>query len=207
MPTVMPSKKTTGFEVPYCDPLDVPPSMATLSQKMAERINAVFTSIKGDATLATDGTLTLAPQGWTTLISLETTALEGSLASNTRAFSPRLFHLAPADLSLPGRTLKLRLRLQIATNETAPGGSFNLSLQPIVGSSGTAGTQGYSIGSPEVSKGPEIVTPEAKKLLTAVGSGFTAPAEGFYGIFFTNSATIAAAAAVAVSAQLQFRNE
>lgn len=55
-----PSLKTANFEVPYAAGSDSPPDVPALSKAVAERVNAILKSVKGDATLATDGTLTLA---------------------------------------------------------------------------------------------------------------------------------------------------
>jgi hypothetical protein len=54
-----PSKKTTDFEIPYAAGADAPPDVPKLSEKVAERINAILKSLKGDATLATNGTVSL----------------------------------------------------------------------------------------------------------------------------------------------------
>ena len=60
MTTVNPSGKTSDFEVPYAITTDAPTSVPVLSKAISERVNAIFKSFKGDATLATNGTVTIA---------------------------------------------------------------------------------------------------------------------------------------------------
>ena len=56
------SGKTSDFEIPYLTEEDGP-DMGAGDKAIAERVNAILKSIKGDATLATNGTLTVGSNG------------------------------------------------------------------------------------------------------------------------------------------------
>lgn len=54
------SGKTSDFELPYFVGLDEPPDVAAATKALADRVNTILKGIKGDATLAPNGTLTIA---------------------------------------------------------------------------------------------------------------------------------------------------
>lgn len=122
----------------------------------------------------------------------------------------QVINIVAADYpSVNGAASKLRIRAQLFTNDVAPTGNYTLGLYPITrpGTSGGAGLNIYTIGTVVAgSNGATFTTPAADGLLSAVGSDFALPADGFYIIAVVTTGTVATSSLVHINAQLQIRN-
>lgn len=108
-----------------------------------------------------------------------------------------------------GLATKLRIRAQLYTNDTAPTGNFTFGLYPITrpATSGGAGLCIFTLGTVVVgSNGATFTAPAADLLGGAEGADFALPADGHYVIGVVTTATVAVAAHIHMSAQLQLRN-
>jgi hypothetical protein len=119
-------------------------------------------------------------------------------------------YIAAADYpTVNGLAPKLRIRVQLYTNDVAPTGNYTFGLYPITrpGTSGGAGLCIYTLGTVvSGSNGATFTTPAADGLLNAVGADFALPADGHYVIGMVTTATVATSAHIHISAQLQMRN-
>lgn len=117
--------------------------------------------------------------------------------------------IAAADYpTINGLAPKLRIRVQLYTNDVAPTGTYTFGLYPITrpGTSGGTGVNIYTIGSVvSGSNGAAFSSPAADGLLDAVSSDFDLPADGHYVLAFVQTGTVATNAHIHISAQLQLR--
>lgn len=134
--------------------------------------------------------------------------------SNTNiGVMPALIYLQAADYpSINGKTAKLRIRYNAATNHTAPGCSFVGSLNPLTSpaSSGGSGFRQYTIGAAVPGSdgaGLTLTTPAADTMFHKEGSWFAFPANGWYCICFTSDGATAANSYTEFSAQLEVHYE
>lgn len=112
------------------------------------------------------------------------------------------FTLDPANFPVGSRTLQVRIIGNIATNATAPASNFTLGLAAVV-PSGT-GVPSMLPGSALVSTNT-IVAPVGTSLSNFTSAWIAHPGPNYYGLTLTTSAPLAAAANVAVRAQLQMQ--
>lgn len=111
--------------------------------------------------------------------------------------------------SINSAVTKLRIRVQLYTNDVAPTGNFTFGLYPITrpGTSGGAGLCIFTLGTVvNGSNGATFTTPAADLLGASVGSDFALPTDGPYVIGVVTTATVATSSLVQVCAQLQLRN-
>lgn len=123
----------------------------------------------------------------------------GGISANIRTV-----YLDPADLTASGSTAKMRVRLGLQTNGTAPASTYSAALFPVTGFNGGAGVlQVTSVGA-ALGTTSTIVAPAINSGFTAVGSDFDTPAAGTYllGLIIA-TATQAANSAVNVGITLQ----
>lgn len=108
-----------------------------------------------------------------------------------------------------GAATKLRIRVQLYTNDTAPTGNYTFGLYPITrpATSGGSGVNIYTIGSVVAgSNGATFTAPAADGLLSAVGADFSLPSNGHYVIGVLTTAIPAANSNIQFNASLQMRN-
>lgn len=121
-----------------------------------------------------------------------------------------LIAIAAADYpTIAGATTKLRIRGQIAVNDTAPTGNFTFGLYPLTrpATSGGAGLNIYTVGTVVTgSNGATVSAPAADSHSNLVGADFALPADGIYGLAVVTTATVAASSHLHLNAQLQMRN-
>lgn len=108
-----------------------------------------------------------------------------------------------------GATSKLRIRVQLYTNDTAPTGNYTFGLYPITrpGTSGGSGVNVYTIGTVvSGSDGATFTAPAAGGLLNAVGSDFALPSNGHYVIGVVITDAPVANSNIQITASLQMHN-
>jgi len=119
-------------------------------------------------------------------------------------------YIAAADYpTVNGAAAKLRIRVQLYTNDVAPTGNFTFGLYPITrpGTSGGAGLDIYTLGTVvSGSNGATFTTPAADGLLNAVSSDFSLTSDGHYVIGVLTTATVATSSHLHMTASLQLRN-
>lgn len=106
-------------------------------------------------------------------------------------------------------TTKLRIRVQLYTNDTAPTGNYTFGLYPITrpGTSGGSGVNAYTLGTVVTgSDGATFTAPAADGLLNAVGADFALPPNGHYVIGLVTTAVPVANSNIHMNASLQMRN-
>lgn len=116
-----------------------------------------------------------------------------------------VFYYAATDRFTSGKSEKLRLRVQVITNGTAPGVNFNFVLSPVTFSGG-ADALSAAAGAAVAGSSAVITAPAANLATPGVGADFTPPADGAYCLVVATSGTLANNAAALVSAQLQTRH-
>jgi hypothetical protein len=118
-----------------------------------------------------------------------------------------IIHILSADYpSIDGLTPKLRLKLQLYTNDVAPTGNYTIGLYPISrpGISGGAGICIYTYGTVVTgSNGASYTTPAADSAGYSAGSDFALPPDGAYAIALVTTATVAANSHIHIQAELQ----
>lgn len=118
-------------------------------------------------------------------------------------------NLVGADYPAVGALVsKLRLRVQLYTNDVAPTGNYTFGLYPITrpATSGGAGLNIFTLGTVVVGSTVLFTTPVADGLLAGVSAEFTLPTDGHYVIGVLTTATVAALSHIHAVAQLQMRN-
>lgn len=125
-------------------------------------------------------------------------------------YAPNLIYLDAADFPSAGALApKLRIRVQLYTNDVAPTGNFTFGLYPVTrpGTSGGAGVCIYTMGAVvSGSNGATFTTPAADAILNTTSADFGLPANGHYVLGMVTTGTVATSAHVQISAQLQLRN-
>lgn len=125
-------------------------------------------------------------------------------------YPPTVIHIVGADYpTVNGIPPKLRIRVQLFTNDTAPTGNFTIGLYPITrpSTSGAAGLCIFTLGTVVTgSNGASFTTPAADLLGNSVSADFALPSDGPYVIGVVTTATVAANSLVQINAQLQIRN-
>jgi hypothetical protein len=100
---------------------------------------------------------------------------------------------------------KLRVRVNVACNDVAPGGNYTFGLHPVTrpATSGAAGVGIFTIGAAVAGSTVAVNTPAADSHTNAVGADFALPANGFYVLGMVSSGAVAASAHMLLSAALQ----
>lgn len=126
------------------------------------------------------------------------------------AYPLAIFRIEAADFpTVNSVTPKLRVRANLHCNDVAPTGNFSFGLFPVTrpATSGGAGVCIYTIGTLVTgSNATVIAAPAADSSNTTTSSDFALPADGYYVLAMTTSATIAASAHLHANAFLQQRN-
>lgn len=120
-----------------------------------------------------------------------------------------LIYLDPADYpTVNGVAPILRLRVQLAANDVAPGGNYTVGLYPVTrpSVSGTAGQCRYTLGAVVAGSTVLFSSPAADALLVGSSGAFAMPAAGNYGVAVLTTATVAASAHVHVCGSIAMRN-
>lgn len=98
--------------------------------------------------------------------------------------------LYAADMNLTGRTTKLKVRIVVATNATAPTISFTGGLS-VIASAGAANAMSMSWGGP-TGNTATVTTPGASSVTAAVSTAFDLPADGLYALVLSTSGAMPA---------------
>lgn len=114
-----------------------------------------------------------------------------AVASGTANANLGLFQADAATMNLSGYTTKLKLRLIVSTNATAPTINFLGRLVTSTGSQGGADSHNYSWGSTDIATAT-VTTPAASSVVLADSSAVTLPADGTYFPTITTSANMPA---------------
>jgi hypothetical protein len=119
----------------------------------------------------------------------------------------RVIYLDPADYTVGSLTTKLRLRMNVLTNATAPTNSYTMGLYPISASGGGINAVTPTFGAVTFQTST-ITTPALSTTTTAVSSDTTIPVSaGYYAVgLVTSTATSAANSRVLVNYKLQVRH-
>jgi hypothetical protein len=131
----------------------------------------------------------------------------GSAIGDTQNAVPYgAIYLDPADLAVPNRSAKLRLRTALFTNATAIATNITPGLYPIASVAGSSGNNTGTLGTVVTgSAGATFTTPAASSRLQVVTSDFTPPTAGWYALGFLVLAAMAAGSSVALTLTLQYR--
>jgi len=117
-----------------------------------------------------------------------------------------IIYIDPADYpSFSNMTPKLRVRVALSVNDTAPTGDFTFGLHPVTrpASSGGAGLCIYTIGAAVAGSTVAVSAPAADSANNLAGVDFAVPAAGYYVLGFVSTATVAASSHLHISAALQ----
>jgi hypothetical protein len=177
------------------------------------------------ATVATADVWTLPASSYRTILQASSIITAGS-AAGTYALTAGGDGcvLSGADTAIPLQTIyidsadyptigtltpKLRIRVQLYTNDTAPTGNYTFGLYPVTrpGTSGGSGVNVYTLGTVVTgSDGATFTAPAADGLLNAVGADFALPSNGHYVIGVLTTTPPVANANIQITAYLQMRN-
>lgn len=119
------------------------------------------------------------------------------------------FYVDSSDFpTVAGVTAKLLVRVQLYTNDVAPGSTFVVGLYPVTrpATSGGAGLLIYTPGTVVLNSTVTFTTPAADAAAVLSTVEFAVPATGHYAFGFTSSAVIATNAHVHMQFQLQVHN-
>lgn len=138
-----------------------------------------------------------------------TYALDGvnALKSGNNLSSAALafFYFDDADYTVAGKTQKLRLRAQIAVNETKAAIKFTFGLYPITVAGGADECK-VTLGTVVSGSTVEINEPAASTVTSAAGSDFTIPSDGAFALGVVTSGTLTNNSDTRLSAQVQTRS-
>lgn len=113
------------------------------------------------------------------------------VASATANANIALFNADAATMNVSGRTTKLKLRIVVSTNATAPTINFLGRLVTLSGSQGGADSHNYSWGTTDIATAT-ATTPGASAVTVADSSAVDLPADGAYVPTITTSANMPA---------------
>lgn len=117
-----------------------------------------------------------------------------------------IMYLVGADYAISGLTTKVRVRLVVACNATAPGTqTFTGGLYPVTVAGGSSAFV-PTLGTVTSGTTAAVVNPSASTVQATASSDTTIPADGAYCLGFTSSATTATNSFTKLYAHLQFRN-
>jgi hypothetical protein len=124
----------------------------------------------------------------------------------TTQLPPVLFYFDDADYAVAGLTLKMRLRAQCLTNNTAPATTLTVDLRAVTASVGSGTTGSYTLGSVVSGSPVAFASPSASSRNQAASSDFTVPADGYYALCASVSGAQATNSFVTLFGQLQVHN-
>jgi hypothetical protein len=127
------------------------------------------------------------------------------ISTTSSGGAPRVFYFDDADYTVGGLTQKLRLRVQVACNATAPAINFTFGLYPVT-IAGGANAHVFTTGTVVASSTVAVNAPSASTITSAATSDFTIPSDGSYMLCVALSGTQAANSTVSVHSQLQYRH-
>jgi hypothetical protein len=133
-----------------------------------------------------------AGQGALTRATINTPGSVGWAASGTANANIMLIPLLAADMNVSGRTTRLKTKLIVGTNGTAPTLNFTAGLSAVSASGGGADSQNYTWSTEVSGSTCAINAPAANTVATATSSAFDLPADGVYVLVFTSSGTMPA---------------
>lgn len=119
--------------------------------------------------------------------------------------APVSFYFDDADYAVGGKTQKLRVRMQVYSNATAPAVNFTSSLRTFTVAGG-ASVITYALGGQVTGSDVAINAPSASSVNQVSSSDFNVPADGHYVLAVGLSGTVAANNISVVRIQLQTRN-
>lgn len=115
------------------------------------------------------------------------------------------FYFDDADYAVAGKTLKMRLRAQIATNATKPTLKFTVGLYPVT-VAGAADQIVFTLGAVVPGSTVEFNEPAASTITPKEAADFTVPADGAYVMGVVTSGALTNNNLSLLNAQLQVRN-
>jgi hypothetical protein len=202
--------------------LSFPNNFVAGTPAMASQVNANFTAAETWSTTISDDNFSSAAGMYTayrniltvnSTLGLDQAAGTYSLRDadllvatgiNIGTAPPAGVYIDDADFAISGRTIRLRLRVQFASNATAPGINFTFGLYP-VSVAGIADTVAYTLGTVVSGSTVTLNTPSASTVTSGVGSDFAVPTDGLYVLGVVTSGTQANNNAAGIHAQLQRR--
>jgi len=134
---------------------------------------------------------------------------QATLATSGLATPLNTIHIEQSDFpDVAGVVAKLRLRVQLYTNDVAPGGNISVALYPITrpATSGGAGVLIYTPGTAVAGSVVTFTAPAADGMFASVSAEFNVPATGHYALGLVTTSTIATSAHVHINCQVQVRN-
>lgn len=114
-----------------------------------------------------------------------------AVASGTANANIALFNADAATMNISGRTTKLKVRVVVSTNATAPTINFLGRLTTLTGSQGGADSHNFSWASTDIATAT-VTTPAASSVVVADSSAVDLPADGAYVPTVTTSANMPA---------------
>ncbi len=127
------------------------------------------------------------------------------LSSNSLFVGPPFFYFDDADYTVAGKTLKMRLRAQVAANATKPAIKFTFGLYPVT-VAGEADKFTLTLGAVASGSTIEFNEPAASTITQKEAADFTIPADGAYMLGVVTSGALTNNSVALLSAQLQTRN-
>lgn len=118
-------------------------------------------------------------------------------------------YIDPADFpTIAGKAALLNLKVQLYTNDVAPGSNFTIGLYPVTrpSTSGGSGVLIYSPGTVLTGSTVAFNTPAADGAFNGGSGDFAIPAAGHYALGFVTNAAIATSAHVHLQFQLNTHN-
>lgn len=131
-------------------------------------------------------------QGSGQLTRAASTVAATASASGTANASLMVIPILASEMNISGRTTKLKTRLIIGTNGTAPAINFTAGLSLITASGGGADSHNFTWSTEVSSSTVSINTPGANTVSQAASSAFDLPADGMYVLVLTTSGALAA---------------
>jgi hypothetical protein len=111
------------------------------------------------------------------------------------------FYLDPADYAVSGKTVKLRLRVSVLVNATAPACDFTVELVPLNAVGGSAANVSISTLAAVTGSSVVVAAPAAAAKVVAAAT-FDCPAAGLYCVQVTNTVAMAASSAAAIRVEV-----
>jgi hypothetical protein len=117
-----------------------------------------------------------------------------------------VWYLSAADYTVAGLNTLLSVRANVAVNATAPAVTITAGLHPVSAVTGTATNINYTIGAAVTGSTVAFASPAASSLVQGASTDFVVPADGYYVLGFTLSATPAANSVVGLRAGLGYKH-
>lgn len=212
-----------------CPALNHPTSGTANPVTLTDNDDALRTAVNAidadniTAASVTDACLTSPNNGVFRLIHQTRTAVPGSLAtgsvymfqdvsaaaiaSGTTTASPHglsLLHIYGTHHTVNGKTPRLRTRVLLGANATAPAVNVVVGLYPVT-VAGASGNMTFTLGTVVSGSTVTFTTPSASAFVIGVGADFAFPVDGAYILGYTVSGTTAAASMLHMTGYVETR--